>query len=150
MPAQQDYFGFDDVRTVSLPDGESYVEHKVFTEGERRSYLNKINREVTIKKGGDATIQTAGGDARHALLETAVCGWNLLKDGKEFSFSRPNLRTFLDAASPRIIDLVERDIQKANPWLMGEMTVEDIEEEIQNLEEMRTVIEERDEGNESS
>lgn len=146
-----DYFGTSETFFVYLPDGISFVEHKLLNEGERRKYLNAINRDVTVKRGtGDATIRTAPGDERHALLEVAIVGWNLRKNGDPVSFSPHSLRNFLENASPRIIDIIEKEIRKANPWLLAEMSVEDIDKEIAALEEMRAVKVKEDAGKANS
>jgi hypothetical protein len=59
----EDYFGFDDNRTVTLPDGKSFVEFKVMNEGDRKKYLNAQNKKVTIRKGsGDAEMELSPGN----------------------------------------------------------------------------------------
>lgn len=135
---QEDYFGFDEVHRVPLPDGVSFVEHKSLTEGARRKYLNGVNREVRIKRAsGDATLSTSPGDERLSLLKAAVVGWNLTRSGQAVEFTLRNLEDFLDKASPKIVDLIEKDVRLKNPWLLAEMTVEDIDTEIEALQEMR-------------
>jgi hypothetical protein len=134
---QEDYFGFEIVHTVPLPDGKSWVQHKEFTEGQRRKYLNEVNRDVVIQRGtGDARMRMAPGDERYSLLSTAIIGWNLIRGGQPVPFTDRNLKEFLEKANPRIIDLIEKEVRKVNPWLMQEMTSEDIRKEIANLEEM--------------
>jgi len=139
---QVDYFGFDETHRVMLPDGRSYIEHKTLTEGARRKYMNSVNREVRLQKSGDAFMKMATGDERHALLESAICGWNLVKadkggEVKPLSFSPGALKSFLDAAPPGVIDLIEKDIRDKNPWLVGDVTIEDIDEQIAELNELR-------------
>ncbi len=135
---QADYFAFDVTHTVMLPDGISYIQHKEMTEGQRKKYLNQINRDVVIhRQTGDARMRMAPGDERHALLNTAITGWNLQKDGQPIPFSESNLRKFLESAPPRVIDLIEKEVRKANAWLIEDMSVEDIEKEIKTLEELR-------------
>lgn len=135
---QHDYFGFDETYTVTLPDGRSYVEHQLMNEGARRKYLNKVNREVHLsRQSGDARINTAPGDERKALFDATLCGWNLVRNGKPVPFNDSNKRAFLENADPKVIDLIEKDIRLKNPWLLNEMSVEDIDREIASLEEMR-------------
>jgi hypothetical protein len=138
---QVDYFGFEIVHRVTLPDGKSYIDHQVLNEGARRSYMNQVNREVRLQKGGDAYMKMATGDERHELLKQAIVGWNLMTKNKDgdlvpINFTGANLGKFLEAAPPKVIDVIEKDVREKNPWLLGDITVEDIREQISDLEEM--------------
>lgn len=145
--AQADYFGFEETRTFTLPDGVSFIEHRVLNEGQRRKYLNAVNREVKVQRvTGDALMKMQPGEEKKVLLEMAICGWNLQRTGNPIAFTKPNLADFLDKASPRIIDLIEKEVRKANPWLMSEMSLEDIDKEIQTLQEMREQKVQEEEG----
>lgn len=144
--AQSDYFGVDEVHRFMLPDGISYVEHKTMTEGARRKYQAATNKDVKLSKAGDATIKMAPGEERVALLDAALCGWNLKKGGKDMSFSPSARREFMDAASPTIIDLIIDDIREHNAWLMADLTVEDIDKEIENLKQQRDELLEKEAG----
>ena len=152
---QVDYFGFEETFRVMLPDDISYIEHKKLNEGARRKYMNKVNREVRLQKSGDAFMKMASGDERHVLLEEAITGWNLgridarTNEVKPISFSTTNLKTFLDAAAPSVVDMIEKDIREQNPWLTGDVTVEDIDSQIKELEDLRDKKVAEAEGNES-
>lgn len=152
---QVDYFGFDETFRVDLPDGQSWIEHQVLNEGARRKYMNETNREVRLQKTGDAFMKMATGDERHALLESSIVGWNLVrsdkKDGeiKPLVFNPTNLRNFLTAAPPTIVDLIEKDIRDRNPWLVGDVTIEDIDQQIEELNELRDKKVAEAEGKES-
>lgn len=145
---QQSYFGFAEVHRCMLPDGVSYVEHETLNEGARKQYQNKINREVAIKRSsGDAVMKMAAGDEKHELLKAAISGWNLLgADGQPMSFNKGTLNKFLDEASPKIIDEIEKDIRRHNPWLMADISVEEIDRQIEELEEMKQQKLREDEG----
>lgn len=135
---QVDYFGFEEVHTVNLPDGQSWVQHKTLNEGQRRKYLNGINRDVVISRStGDARMQMAPGDERYSLLLTALSGWNLVKAGNPVPFNQNNVKLFLDSAPPRVIDVIDKEVRKVNAWLVEDMGVEDIDKEIANLQELR-------------
>lgn len=147
----EDYFGFEESHKVFLPDGVSYVEFEVMSEGRRRHYLNNTNRDVRIdKRTQDAHMSMKPGDERHALLKETICGWNLRRGGKEVPFSKRALDEFLENANPRVVDRIEKEVRKAHPWLMADMTVEDIEREISNLEEMLEIKKREEAGNGSS
>lgn len=147
---QADYFGFDKTKCVDLPDGKSWVEFKVMNEGQRRRYLNEQNKGIRINRATqDATIDTAPGDERHALLKNTIIDWNLKRDGQDVKFSPSNLEQFLDKADPSVVDVIEREVRAAHPWLLQDMKVEDIDREIENLQRMREVAVKREEGNDS-
>lgn len=149
--AQADYFGFEEVLIIKLPDGVSWVQHKVLNEGARRKYLNSANRDVKFQKTtGDAIMRMAPGDEKHALLTQAIVGWNLARGGKLVAFSKAELEKFLEQSNPKIIDLIHKEVVKANPWLMAEMSPDDIRTEIERLQELLVVAEEREAGKAAS
>lgn len=143
-----DYFGFGETHRVNLPDGSSWVEFKVMNEGERRQYLNKQNRSIRIKKAsGDAEMEMAPGDERYHLLKTVLVNWNLRRNGNPVPFNSQTVDEFLKAANPRVVDNIEKAVRKAHPWLMAELSLEDIDQEIKNLQELREVVEREQSGN---
>lgn len=154
-PVQANYFGFSQTHRVMLPDGVSWIEHATLNEGGRRAYLDAVNREVRLQKNtGDAIMKMASGSERKVLLEAAIVNWNLLgPDGKVIGFSKGSkgsaLDQFLEKADPSIIDIIEKDVRKKNAWLMAEMSVEDIDKQIEELQEMREVKVREEEGNDS-
>lgn len=146
-PVQEDYFAFDITERVDLPDGVSYVDIKVLNEGARRKYLNSVNREVKLQKAtGDAVMQLATGDERKAILESSICGWNLLRGGQPVPFNSGTVREFLDRANPKLIDLIEKEVRRINPWLTAEITVEEIDKQIEELQELRAQKVREEEG----
>lgn len=152
--SQADYFGFEEFHQVTLPDGVSWIQHKTLTEGDRRKYLNAVNRDVRVSKAsGDAILSMKSGEENHALLVAAITGWNLQRGGQPVPFSKgspgANLEQFLDKADPRLVDLILKDVRKKNSWLMAEMSVEDIDKEIEALHEMRKAKVEEEAGNAS-
>lgn len=150
-----DYFDFDDTRNVTFPDERSFVTIQVLNEGARRKYLNSTNRDVTIQRAtGDAKMKIASGDDRAALLSSAIVGWNLQTKNKSgemepIPFNKQNLTKFLESASPTIIDLIEKEVRKDNPWLLADVSIEDIDKQIEELQELRAKKLEETEGKES-
>lgn len=135
---QADYFGFGEFHSVTLPDGISYIQHKTLNEGDRRKYLNSVNRDVKFQKAtGDAIMRIASGDEKQALLRSAIVGWNLSRGGQPVPFNDRTLAEFLEKASPKIIDIIHKDVQRANDWLAADVTVDDIDKEIAELQELR-------------
>lgn len=133
------YFGFDEILQAMFPDGVTYLEHRVLTEGKRTAYNKSLKRVVRVQNvTKDALMNTPTGEERAALMEVAVFDWNLIgPDRKPIPFNLNNLRKFVENANPAIIDHLYKQIAEANPWLNSEVTVEDIDAEIANLQEMR-------------
>lgn len=145
---QVDYFGAGTEHTVTLPDGVSTMTHKTLMEGDKRKYMNAVNRDLKInRKSQDATLKLAPGDDREALLRLAIVGWSLIKDGAPVPFTPQNLGIVLDKFPPDVLDVVEKDIRKHNAWLLAEISIEDIDEEIKNLTELREQKVAESEGN---
>lgn len=150
-PVAVDYFAFDDEYTVMLPDGVQWVSHKVLNEGARRKYSRDTNKDVKLQRAsGDAYLRMAPGEDRASLLETAITGWNLFQHGKSFPYTKTNVKTILEVFPPSIIDVIHKDIMKYNPWLLGEMTIEDIDREMDTLKETRERLVQEQAGKGSS
>jgi len=133
-----DYFAFDETIELILPDGKQKIMHRILTEGARRKYLNGTNRDVKLQRAsGDAIMRMAPGDDKAALLKSAIVGWDLRKNGKAFAFTPRALDEMLEAFPPKIIDLIHKDVVKHNPWLLADLSVEDIDREIEALQEQR-------------
>jgi len=149
-PVQADYFAFDETTVVDLPDGKSFIEIKALNEGARRSYMNKVNRDVRIQRAsGDAVMQLATGEERLAILEKSIVGWNLTRNGAAVPCDDKGKTDFLNRANPKIVDLVYRAVQDLNPWLTQEVTVEEIDKQIEELKELREKKVKEAEGNAS-
>jgi hypothetical protein len=149
-PVVVDYFATEDIYTCVLPDGVQWVQHKALTEGDRRKYRNKTSRNVRINRATqDASMEMASGDDLHVLLTIAVVGWNLQRNGVEVPFHKRALDEFLEKAPPSIIDHIHKDITKHNPWLLGDISLEDMLKERDNLDEMIEVKRKEAEGKDS-
>ena len=149
-PTQVDYFGtVNETERHTLPDGKSYVEVKVMTEGDRRKYLANSNKGIRIEKSGDSLMEIDPGGNRFHLLMVAIVDWNLTRAGADVRFNTHELRKFLENAPPSVIDGIELAVNELNPWLSDNITVEGIDEEIERLTELREKTVARDEGKES-
>lgn len=150
-PVQVSYFGFEETHIVYLPDGVSYIQHKTLNEGARRKYIDSNNRDVRIAKvTGDAIMRMQAGSEKHNLLKSAICGWNLVgASGQPMPFHDSNLQKFLDSTDPKIVDIIEKDVRKKNVWLMADLSVEDIDKQIEELTEMREAKVKEAEGKDS-
>ena len=139
-----DYFGFEESRNVYLPDGRQYVTIKKLNEGDRRKYLNQVNKDIRIERQtGDAKLKVATGDDRVALLKSAIIDWYLMRKNERTGewepapFKEQALNAFLEKANPKIIDIIEKEVRKDNEWLVGDVTIEDIDKQMAELQELR-------------
>lgn len=144
---QQDYFGFDRTETYHLPDGVSWIEFKPMNEGEKKKFQDKTSKDLVLERNsGNARMTVLQGSERHELIKSSIKAWNLKRGGKDIPCNSVNIGDFLTLADPLIIEGLEKAIRKANPWLLAEMSSEDIQKEIDNLEEMKKVAEKREAG----
>lgn len=153
----EDYYGFDSSEKWYFPDGKQYIEFKVMTEGAKARFQKLTNRDLILERtSGNARMKVDQASERHALLEESVTFWYMLrkneKTGKPepIPYSAHEFKNWLNKANPKLVEDLEKAIRKANPWLLAEMTVEDIDREIENLKEMREVAEKRERGEETS
>lgn len=153
VPAFIDYFGTDETYEVELPDGYSVLTCKQLTEGDRKKYQKAGNKEVRVhRQSGDAFFKIATPEEREALLEAAIVGWNLQRSNKSTGRMEPvsctpqNVKEFLNKTSPTIIDIIEKAVRKHEPWLTDSLSVEDIDKQIEELQEIRQEMVEREEG----
>lgn len=151
----EDYFSFDERSRYVMPDGKQWIEFKRMSEGDRARYLKSTRSDVVVNRNsGDARITMDQGADRKELLLAACTDWLMVtrlggggvarpvpfqNNGKGSPFSQ-----WIDKANPQILADLEREIRKFNPWLASEMTVEQIDKEIENLEELKKSIEERE------
>lgn len=152
VPVQADYYGTDLQYQVFFPDEVTFVTCKTMTEGDRQKYQSATNRDVKIsRQSGDMHLKLSTGEERMALLTSAIVGWNVVRAGVPVPFSSGSpgseLNKFILQAPPKLIDHIERGIRKKEVWLLGEATVEDIDEQIANLQEQRETKVKEDSGN---
>jgi hypothetical protein len=156
-PGFEDYFGFEEKHKWYFPDHKQWIEFQVMNEGARARYQKATSRDVRLfKTTGDASIKLDPSEERKILLDQSVVGWNLMRrnlrtqewEQSPFSIgtSGSEFAKWLDKANPKLISDLELAIRKANPWMQAEMTVEMIDDEIKNLEELRVEAVKREEG----
>jgi hypothetical protein len=137
-PKFDDYFGFESTDKFMMPDNIQYIEFKIMNEGERAEFQQRTSQDLTVKRGRDeATVRFNQARDRHALIETSVIDWYLIRDGKPVPFQKNFLKQWLGKANPKIVDDLELKIRMANPWMQAEMTVEDIEKEEDRLRQLK-------------
>lgn len=150
LGGQVDYFGADVRDKFIFPDGKTFIEFKKLMEGERKRYMDSTNREVAInRKTDDMKMKMNAGSDRWKLLELAVTDWNLVQRDPSSGNLLPvpynitNLHKWLEVADPSIVDDLERAIRRTNPWLIGDVTQEDIDKGRADLDEQERLLHER-------
>lgn len=153
---QDDYFGFDQTENVMFPDGKTYITIKALNEGARKSYQNNQSREITVERvSQNMKLKVESGEERHALLVQAIVGWNFVRMNDRRSeklpvpFNKQEVKLWLTEANPKHVDMVDKAVRKMNPWLRQDMTVEDIDAAIRDLEEQRVGLVREQEGKDS-
>lgn len=140
LKPRRSYFGAGKSWRVSLDDGQ-YIVHTKFMEGAKNQYLNATNRDLAISQvSREARMKLAPGDDRRALLKAAITDWCLYaEDGvTPVAYNAMNLELMLKTFDTEVMDLVYKDVQKHNPWLLADVTVEKIDEQIAELTLLRS------------
>lgn len=156
----EDYFGFSDVKRWYFPDHRQYIDFQVMNEGQKANFQRKTNRDLVVERNtGNARMKVDQATERHTLLTESVVGWNVFRrtasgefEPVTFSKGSPgaNFEQWLNSTNPKLVEDLEKEIRKANPWLLADMTVEDIDREIANLQEMREATAKREAGEDDS
>ena len=155
-PVYEDYFGFEETHTWYFPDGKQYILFQTMNEGARARYQRATSKDVRLfKQTGDASIKVDPSEERHILFEQSVKGWYIFRNGREVPFgphagSGSEFHKWLMGANPKLVSSLELAIRKANPWLMNEQTVAEIDKQIEELKELRASVEAREEGKDAS
>lgn len=145
-----DYWGTDETHRYNLPDGMQWFEFKIMNEGDRAKFQKLTNQDMEVRQDRSARLKVDPVAERHTLIKTSVIGWNLWKDGESILFSSHMLNKWLDVAPPKIVDELEFEIRKANPWMQAEMDSEEIQKEIDRLYDLKKDALEREAGEGSS
>lgn len=147
----EDYFGFDENKTWFFPDKKQYIIFKVMSEGDKAKFQRETNRDITLQRStGDAKIKADPASERWALLDASVIDWHVFRDGQPVPFTKGSpgatFNQWLSKANPRLVEDLEFEIRKANPWLQADMTLEDVDKEMDRLRELREEIVKRESG----
>lgn len=147
----QDYWGTDETRRFTLPDGQQWFDFKIMDEGARSRFQKLTNEDMTVLRDNTAKVKMDPVAQRHTLIKESVCGWNLMQRAPDGSWSpapwsKQGLVQWLEHAPPKIVDELEFAIRKANAWMQADMSVEDIDKEIERLYDLRKDVAARDAG----
>ena len=160
----ENYYSFDEQETWYFPDGKQWIKFKKMTEGDRAKYLKATRSDVHLnQKSGEARIPFDQSEDRRSLLLHSITDWHVVafigSEVRPMPFQPPSqggkggtVGQWIDRANPAILSMLEKAIRKANPWLLNEMSVEQIDKEISDLQELREAAAKREaeEGNSAS
>lgn len=151
----EDYWGTDETVNVYLPDGKQFFVVQPMNEGAKAKFQKLTSKSILLKQGsGDAAIDVDPAGERHTLIKNSVVNWHLFQrvDGEWVPqpFSTRALDMWLDKAPPKAVEHIEHQIRLVNPWLQAEMTVEEIDKELERLYDLRKQVAEREQGEGSS
>jgi len=148
----EDYWGVSETRRYTLPDGKQWIEFKIMDEGDKTKFQKMTNSDLIVQRSGDSRIKIDPARERHELIKNSVTNWNLQqKDpvGGGWSpapFSIRSVEMWLEKAPPKIVEDLELEIRKANPWMQADMSVDEIDKEIERLQDLRKLARERELG----
>jgi len=158
----ENYWGVDETFKYYLPDGKQFFEIKPMDEGGKSKFQKMTNKGLRMnQRTQDATIDVDPANERHTLIKESVVGWKIMQKGPEGSWSefpcpadanlrRRNLETILDRFNPKAVQDLEFFIRTKNPWMQADMDVEQIDEEIERLTDLRKQVLEQKAGESSS
>lgn len=148
-PQFLDLWSFSEKHTYEFPGqenlGEEYKQWIIFesmNEGRKAEYQKRTNRDIRVQNTTkDIKMNMDPAADRHALLELSIVDWRLLRtvNGKveTVPFSKAALKNFLNVADPSLIQKLEKAIRDKNEWMRAELSIEEIDAEIENLREQR-------------
>jgi hypothetical protein len=149
-PPVVDYWGTDTYDKWYLPDGVQYFEFKLMNEGEKTKFEKLTNQDLIVNRDQSARMKVDPSEQRHTLIKTSVTNWNLYKDGQVVDFNKHVLEKWLEVADPKLVADLEFAIRLANPWMQQDMSIEEIDKEIERLYDMRKQVLEKEAGEASS
>lgn len=137
---QIDYFAPREGIEVPIDDYGSHVVISEMSEGQRRKWLNSQTKMMTVTKSGDQQVPMSVGEVRTSLLRVAIIGWNLVKDGQDFSFTEAHLKQFLEAMPVDIGSHIEDEVMRHNPSLSDAVTLQDLDDAQAEIDEQREAL----------
>lgn len=153
VSAQIDFFApGEGVKVVIHGEGDNatwVMVDQVMSEGKRKQFLNAQSKMATITKEGDQRVPMTPGTIRTELILASVIDWNVIKDGRPFTFSRDHLKQFIEVMPTTAAKVIEDEVMRLNPGLAGDASKEDLEATIEECQRQLAELEER-EGKENT
>ena len=156
----EDYFGFNVTEKWFFPDKVQFIEYRLLDEGRKVKFQQKTKSAVKINRGTqDASFEMDAAKERTELINTSVVGWRMFRRDPEggrhpieVPYSERDFKKWLEGADPTLVQSLEFQIRKSNPWLLGDsdQSIEEYDKEIDRLAQLRDAAKERLQGEDSS
>lgn len=158
------YWGVSETHRFPLANGQ-YFEIRPMDEGAKSKFQKLTNRGLRMnQRTNDAHWDVDPANERHVLIYESVIAWNIFQpdrnDPRGYSeYPCPNegtqqfkraLEQMIEKFDPKTVQDLEFFIRQKNPWMQSEMTVEQIDEQISDLQKLREEAKKREAGEDSS
>lgn len=156
------YWGTEEEFTYYLPDGKQFFTIKPLDEGGKVLFQKMTNKGIRVnQRTQDAHLDIDPASERHTLIKNSVINYQLMvpvidpatkqiTGWSNHPYSKRGLEQWLDKANPKVVQDLEFFIRKQNPWMQENMTVEEIDTEIDRLIELKKAAQEREAGEAAS
>jgi hypothetical protein len=151
-----DFWGSTETYRYFLKDGKQYFEIKPMNEGAKAQFQKKTNRGFRMnQRSNEARMDVDPAGDRHTLIKESVVGWRIMQRGpdgtfSEYPFAPRNLDVVLEKFDPKVIQDLEFFIRTKNPWMQGDLDVEDLEKQRDELDVLIKQAKEEQAGEGSS
>ena len=142
-----DTFSFDYTEEYELPGtGGQVIYFKRLTEGKKADFQKLTNGDVRIQRNtGDAKMKMDPAAERHELIRQSVCDWTLVQRNHKGEIARVKfdssaLKTWMEKTDPKFVQGLEKAIREKNEWMRSEITVEGIDEQMEELRQRRAAL----------
>lgn len=151
-PAMESFWGTTETTNWYLPDGVQYFVIQKMNEGDKTKFQKLTNSDLVVGQNRTATVKMDPAAERHTLIKTSVKDWNFAgPDGSQIIFGNGSmLLKWLETADPKIVEELEHAIRLYNPWMQADMSLEEIDKEIDRLHDLRKQVIEQQAGEASS
>lgn len=158
----EDYWGTQEEHKFFLPDGKQHFTVVPLNEGGKTRFQKLTNKGIRMnQKSQEAHLDVDPAAERHTLIKESVTSWLIMQRSPDGTFSpfpcsenesqrKRSLEVLLEKFNPKVVQDLEFFIRSKNPWMQDDMEVEQIDEEIDRLNDLRKAAIERKAGEASS
>jgi hypothetical protein len=159
----ENYWGVDETFKFWLPDNKQYFEIRPMDEGRKVKFQKMTNKAVRMnQRTEEASFDIDPAEERHTLIKESTVSWLIMQRDETGGWSeypcppstdtrfKRSLEQLLDKFNPKVVQDLEFFIRQKNPWMQSDMTVEDIDKELDRLQQMRRDKVRQEAGEESS
>lgn len=157
-PPFEDFWGVQTTEKFFFDNGRQFFEVRPMDEGGKALFQRMTSRGVRMnQRTQDAHLDMDPASDRHTLIKQSVVGWRIMQRSADGSFSefpcpdredqrKRSLDVILEKFNPKVIQDLEHFIRLQNPWMQDDMNLEQVDEEIERLTQLRRQIVERQAG----